>query len=325
MPRVLILHTGGTLGMSGSPLYPDAYATRLTEAVPELEQLATIETRIVFNLDSSDMGPAHWEALAREIDASRDAFDGFVIVHGTDTMAYSAAALSFALVNLGKPVIFTGAQRPLGALRTDARRNLADAVELATRAIPEVGVCFDGILVRGTRATKSHANDYRAFDSPGTAPIAKLGVDIELSAGLRHPAGNYVFRPGFDPRVMMLHMTPGLSPTLIEPLFEEGALGGLVLAAYGMGTVPASEPDMTAMVSRAVEAGVEVLVITQAAGKVDLGLYENSRRLADVGAIGGGGLHVEAAVTKMMHALANFEGSEARRDYLLRDIAGERG
>jgi len=152
-----------------------------------------------------------------------------------------------------------------------------------------------------------------------------LGVDIELSEGLRQPAGPYDFRPCFDARVMMLQMTPGLSPSLIEPLFASGALGGLVLAAYGMGTVPASEPDMTAMVARAVEAGVEVLVITQAAGTVDLGLYENSRRLAEAGAIGGGGLHAEAAVTKMMHALANFETPEARRGYLLRDIAGERG
>ncbi|WP_158542327.1 asparaginase [Lujinxingia litoralis] len=325
MPRVLILHTGGTLGMSGSPLYPDAYATRLTEAVPELEALADIETRIIFNLDSSDMGPEHWAVLASEIDASRDDFDGFVIVHGTDTMAYSAAALSFALMNLGKPVILTGAQRPLGALRTDARRNLADAVELATRQIPEVGICFDGILVRGTRATKSHANDYRAFDSPGTEPIARLGVDIELSEGLRPVAGAYTFRPAFDPAVMMMHVTPGLRPELFEPVIASGALRGLVLAAYGMGTIPAREPDMTAFVRRAVASGVEVLVITQAAGRIDLGLYENSRRLADAGAIGGGGLHGEAAVTKMMHALANFEAREERRAYLQSDVAGERG
>ena len=163
MARVLLLHTGGTLGMTGSPLKPDAYNSAITDAVPEISELADVDTDIVFNLDSSDIGPEHWAELASRIADARDTYDGFVIVHGTDTMAYTASALAFTLRGLDRPVILTGAQRPLSALRTDARRNLADAVDVATRDIPEVCICFDGLLFRGCRTTKSSSRDYRAF------------------------------------------------------------------------------------------------------------------------------------------------------------------
>jgi hypothetical protein len=195
--KVLILHTGGTLGMTGEPLEPDAYSQALTEAVPELTKLAEIDTRIVFNLDSSDVGPEHWTSLTAEIASSYDDFDGFVIVHGTDTMSYTASALAYTLVGLDKPVVLTGAQRPLSALPTDARRNLADAVELATRDIPEVGICFDGLFLRGCCSTKNNVRDYRAFDSPGISALARLGVDIDVGEHLyRSLAVLSVRRPG---------------------------------------------------------------------------------------------------------------------------------
>lgn len=325
MPRVLILHTGGTLGMRGKPLQPDAFSTALTEAVPEIEEIADLETRIVFNLDSSDVGPVHWTHLAREIDGARQDFDGFVIVHGTDTMAYTACALSYALLNLDKPVILTGAQRPLAALRTDARRNLVDAVELATRPIRVVGICFDGLLLQGSRTTKSNVHDYRAFDSPGVEPIARLGVDIAMDPMAHRPRGAYVFRPEFDPSVLVMHVAPGLQFDLYSEIVESPRLRGLVLAAYGLGTVPRSEPDVVKVVERAVRAGVDVLVVTQSAGKIDLSRYENSRVLQEAGAISGAEMTVEAGVTKMMHALANFEDRRNRKAYLLSNIVGERG
>src|SRR5579862_8694524 len=194
MKRVLILHTGGTLGMAGrrpAPLAPDIYAQALTERVPELAELAEIETRILCNLDSSDIGLEEWAALADEVAQARARYDGVVIVHGTDTMAYTASALSFALAGLDRPVVLTGSQRPLAAVRSDARRNLVDAVDLATRDLPEVGICFDGRLLRGNRATKGDAWSYDAFASLGCAPLARLGLDVEIAPHVRRPTAPF--------------------------------------------------------------------------------------------------------------------------------------
>lgn len=323
MPDVLILHTGGTLGMSGDPPTPAAFETALTEAVPELEELADLETRIVYNLDSSDIGPTHWSRLSREIYEARHQFDGFVIVHGTDTMAYSASALSFSLLDLDRPVIFTGAQRPLSAHRTDARRNLVDAVELATKDIEGVGICFDGLLLRGVQTTKSNVRHYRAFDSPGVEPLAQLGVDVAIEEQPRGSTGECRFRPDFDDSVLTLRVVPGMKPELVTRLVDD-QLRGLVLAAYGLGTVPTRGPDVAGAVEQLVEAGVDVLAVTQSAGPVDLSRYENSRALREAGAIAGGEMTIEAGVTKMMHALANVPDRDERRGYLLNNIAGER-
>lgn len=326
MKRVLLLHTGGTLGMTGSPLEPDAYSHALTESVPELTELAELETRIVFNLDSSDIGPPHWTALAEEVVESYEDYDGFVIVHGTDTMSYTASALSFAFERLAKPVILTGAQRPLASLRTDARRNLADAVELATCEIPEVGICFDGLLLRGSCSTKSSVSDYRAFDSPGVAPLARLGVDIDRGDHIRRADSQFLCDARFEENVLAVHVTPGFQSRLLELVLEaEGRPRGIVLAAFGSGTVPTEERSLTPLVERAVGLGVDVLVITQSYGTVDLSLYQNSRRLAEAGAVSGGRMTVEAAVPKLMHALAVHPDRTSRHAYLRRNVAGELG
>lgn len=328
MKRVLVLHTGGTLGMTGEPLEPNAYSQALTEAVPELTEIAEIDTRIVFNLDSSDVGPAHWTELAAQISQAYDAYDGFVIVHGTDTMAYTASALALTLEGLAKPVVLTGAQRPLAALRTDARRNLADAVEIATCDIPEVTICFDGLLLRGCCSTKSNVRDYRAFDSPGVPALARLGVDIDVAEHVRRPADDRALEPDarFDDRVIAVHMTPGFRPRLLEATLE-GAdhPRGVVLAAFGAGTVPTHDRSLAPVIERAITRGIEVLVITQSYGMVDLSLYQNSRKLADAGAVSGGRMTIEAAVPKLMHALAVHDDRDARRAYLGRNVAGELG
>jgi L-asparaginase len=326
MKRVLLLHTGGTLGMTGEPLEPNAYSQALTDAVPELNELAEIDTEIVFNLDSSDIGPEHWTTLTDKIAEHYDDYDGFVIVHGTDTMAYSASALAYSLAGLDKPVVLTGAQRPLAALRTDARRNLADAVELATCDIPEVGICFDGLLLRGCCSTKSNARDYRAFDSPGISPLARLGVDIDVADHVLHRHEPFAPDARFDNHVLAVHMTPGFNPRLFELMLEaEDHPHGIVLAAFGAGTVPTAKRSLAPTVEKAVGLGIEVLVITQAYGLVDLSLYQNSRKLAEVGAVSGGRMTVEAAVPKLMHALAIYDDAEARRAYLQRNVAGELG
>jgi len=322
--RVLLLHTGGTLGMVGTPLEPDAYQDRLLESVPELGELADVDIRIVCNLDSSDVGPPQWADLARVVGEVQSDYDGFVVVHGTDTMAYTAAASSFALEGLGKPLVFTGAQRPLSALRTDARRNLQDAVEVATCPVPEVTICFDGLCLRGCRAVKNDARSYRAFGSPGVEPLAKLGTDVDLRSHIRQATAAFACIPRFDPYVDVVYVTPGLRPDTVARRLEDPQLRGVVVAAFGVGTVPTASRALAPVLGRAVARGIEVLVVTQWGGTVDLGLYKNSIALRDTGCIPGGAMRVEAAVPKLMHALARYGDATERRAYLLRDVAGER-
>lgn len=310
--------------MTGTPLEPGAYASALTERLPELTELADLDTRIPFNLDSSDLGPNHWTQLAELIDRDRTNYDGFVIVHGTDTMPYTAAALSYALEDLDRPVVLTGAQRPLAALRTDARRNLADSVEVATCDVPEVAICFDGLLLRGCRTTKSNVREYRAFASPGCEPLARLGVDIEFGDHIRRPSGPFDCDPAFDPRVQLVYLHPGFDPRFLRSMLRsERPPRGIVLAAYGVGTVPVERRPVAPLVEEAVDAGIEVVAVTQSGGRVDLELYENSLALSEAGATPGGEMGIEAAVTKLMHALARFDDPDARTDYLRANVAGE--
>jgi L-asparaginase len=248
-----------------------------------------------------------------------------VIVHGTDTMAYTAAALSFALEGLDRPVILTGSQRPLREVRTDARRNLVDAVDLARRDLPEVGICFDGRLTRGNRSTKGDAWSYSAFASPACAPLARLGIDVEIAAHVRRPSAPFCCRPEFDPRIAVVSVLPGMDPTLVDALVERGTRG-LVLAAFGVGNAPHRVRPIAPAIRRAVDAGLTVLVVSQArSGSIDLGLYESGAALAQAGAISGGDLLLEAGAVKLMHALAlHPDDPAARARYLLADVAGER-
>ncbi|HJZ85984.1 MAG TPA: asparaginase [Polyangia bacterium] len=325
LKKVLLLHTGGTLGMQGAPLEPGTYSQKLLERVPELAQLAELQIRVLENLDSSDVGPEEWSLIAREVERGRGHVDGIVILHGTDTMAFSASALAFALEGLDRPVVMTGAQRPLAAHRTDARRNLTDAVAFATCDIPEVGIGFDGLLLRGCRAVKSDVRSYHAFESPGCEPLARMGFDVAIAAHVRRPRGPFRCDPRFDPRVAVVYATPGLEPATVAAMLDGAtAPRGLVLAAFGVGTVPVRGRALAPVVKRAVDGGVEVLVVTQRGGIVDLSLYKNSMVLAEAGAIPGGELRVEAAVAKLMHALAAFGDRAARRKYLETDVAGER-
>ncbi len=322
MARVLVIHTGGTLGMLGTPLEPGTYAQAIADRVPELAAVAELHTEIVCNLDSSDVGPVEWTEVARRIAAGRSAYDGFVVVHGTDTMAYTAGALAFSLRNLDRPVVLTGAQRPLAALRTDARRNLQDAVEIATRDVPEVGICFDGLLLRGCRAVKADARLYRAFDTPGLEPLARFGVDLAVGRHLRRPTGPFSCDPRFESRVAVLHIAPGLDPRWVEAMLDSD-VRGVVVAAFGVGTLPSREHRLARVLERARGRGVEILVVTQHGGLVDLGMYQNSKALADLGAVPGGKMRVEAAVPKLMHALAAFPDGAERHAWLVSDVAGE--
>ena len=321
--RVLLLHAGGTLGMTGDPLRPADYAERLLDRVPELSKLASLKTKIACNRDSTDMRPAQWTALAHAVAESREEVDGVVIIHGTDTMAYSAAALAFSLQGLDIPVMFTGAQLPLASLRTDARRNLQDAVTVAIDDVPEVGICFDGLVLRGCRAVKNDASSYRAFASPGVQPLAVMGLGVDKAAHIRRPKQPFSCDARFDERVAVVLVHPGMDPELLWRIVDGADVRGVVLAALGVGNVPSLERALGPVAERVVSAGIDILVVTQWGGNVELGAYQTSLGLRDSGAISGGKMRVEAAVPKMMQALARFPDRGMRREWLSRDVAGE--
>lgn len=323
----MLIHTGGTIGMEGSDhLEPGHYAATLVEQLPEYAGFAHIDSKILFNLDSSDIGPKQWREIALTIARNRAQYDGFIVIHGTDTMPYTAAALSFALEGLDRPVVLTGAQRPMGALRNDARRNLADAIEVSTLSIPEVSICFDGVLLRGCRSCKINTRAYHAFDSPGCEPLARLGVDITLGKHIRHPSGPFRCCPEFDANVIAVHVTPGIKAgTLQRLLTGEPSLDGIVLIPFGVGTVPCADGDIVSFVKTATERNIDVLVANAATGKIDLPLYENSSVLCDAGAVSGGEIRLEAALVKLMHACATFGDRAERLEYLRYNISGEMG
>jgi len=328
--KILLIHTGGTIAMEGEThLEPGNYVSKLVEQLPEYVGFAKIDSTSLLNIDSSDIGPAQWSLIADTIAGNRPKYDGFIVVHGTDTMPYTASALAFAFEGLDKPVILTGAQRPLGALRNDARRNLADSIELATLPIPEVGLCFDGVLLRGCRSSKLNTRAYHAFDSPGCEPLAKLGVDITLGKHIRKPMVPFRCASNFNANVMAIHVTPGLSSDILSRLIDnrmestQSELQGVVLIPFGVGTVPCIDHPIAPFVKRAVDMGIEVLVANASTGKIDLPLYENSAVLCDAGAISGGEIRLEAALVKLMHACATFKDRAVRQEYLRWNVAGE--
>lgn len=327
MKNLLLLHTGGTLGMSGrrpDALKPGSFFRTVRRRVPELTKLANIEFEVFSNLDSCEMQPELWKRLAERLRERLPAFDGVVITHGTDTLAETACALSFMLPGLRKPVVLTGAQRPLGEIRTDARLNLIDAVTSAIHGPREVTVCFDSHLYRGNRVRKVSVAEYDAFDSPNHPVLGVLGVDAKFSPGLA-PQGRFHLQAGIDPRVFLLRVFPGLDPEI--PMSILPRVKGLVLEAYGAGNFPSSKGlgrSLTPVFAEAHRLGVAVLVVSQAPRNgVDLSLYESGNFARELGAISGGDMTVSAAVVKLMHGLAHHSG-DALRQYLQRSVAGER-
>lgn len=299
-------------------LRPGDLTKELFHFVPEAQHLADIEVRVLYNIDSSNVQIDHWQLLAGEIEREIDRYDGFVIIHGTDTMVYTASALSFMLTNLPKPVIMTGAQRPISAIRTDAKSNLIGALELATYDIPEVGVYFDHRLFRGNRAKKLSIDDFDAFGSPNFPVLAQVGLNIELRTDLlRRPSGLFRVHRDFSDQVMVLRLMPGMAPELFEPLLD-GPVRAIVVEAFGAGNVPIAEKSLIPFIERAVAKDKIVALSSQSLrGTVDLNLYECGSRAADAGAVDCGDMTVEAAAVKLMFLLGQFES----RDKVLRNFA----
>jgi L-asparaginase len=328
--RVLVLHTGGTLMMKpagGGELRPDAYERDLVAELPILGRAADVTTRILFNLDSGDMQPPDWVELARAVHHAlvAEAFDGVVVVHGTDTMAYGASALALMLGPLPRPVVFTGAQRPLVEVRTDARQNLVDAVFAATLPVPEVCIAFASRVLRGARSMKRDAWALAAFDSPSCRPLVELGIDADLAPHVRAPAAALApFDPRLEPRVLAVRVFPGLDPSLLVGAVRAG-VKGLVLEAYGTGNFPKLGGSLIPAITEARDRGVPVLVVSQCQrGVVEMGRYAGGAAAAAAGAISGGDMTVEAALAKMMIGLGRYPSMADLRAWLERDVVGER-
>jgi L-asparaginase len=336
-PSILIIYTGGTIGMVQRPesgtLAPMKF-DQIKKEVPELNKFNyTIET-IIFNpaLDSSNVTPATWVKIATTIKDNYDRYDGFVILHGTDTMAYSASALSFMLENLSKPVIFTGSQLPIGTLRTDGKENLITAVEIAaakkngSSMVPEVCIYFDFELYRGNRAVKRDADLFSAFRSVNYPALAIAGIDIRYSKEfIQYPQSHkeLTLNTRFDDNVVILKMFPGISRHVFGSVFTIPGLKGVVLETFGAGNVPTSE-WLIDTVKHAVDMGIVILNITQCqGGKVVMGQYETSLQLLKAGVISGHDMTTEAAVTKMMFLLGQGLPVEQIKMNLNKNLRGE--
>ncbi len=325
MRTILLLHTGGTLGMapSGEPasLAPGKFLNHLLEQVPELAQLASLSVEVPFNQDSACLEPEHILALAARVRTSAKEVDGFVIIHGTDTMAFTASVLGFLLADLGKPVVLTGSQRPLAFVRSDARSNVVNAVDLACRAIPEVGICFGNHWLRGVAADKLSVSQFEAFQSLNLPPLAEIGAEIRL-----HPEAGAFPRQvpaGLGERLELAIRTVTPHPGMAWFPAPEGAKAVLI-QAFGAGNLPMGRPDLQAFLADARDRKLPVVVTSQCPhGGVDLSAYELGRKLEDLGAISGG-LHTRwAALAKLGLVLGAGEGIEGVRAAFGARWAGE--
>lgn len=314
--RIMLIYTGGTIGMvkdyaSGTLKTFDF--NRLLEHIPELNQLGCTIDSISFKkpIDSSNMNTEHWAAIAASIEEHYEGYDGFVILHGSDTMSFSASALSYMLENLKKPVIFTGSQLPIGDLRTDAKENLITTVQIAAMEengeplVQEVGLYFEYKLYRGNRTTKINSEHFEAFDSLNYPCLAESGVHLNVHKERLLPrrTGAFKAHKTLDRYVAILKMFPGIHPSVVQGVLDIPGLKGLVLETYGSGNAP-TEAWLLDALQKAVDRGMHIVNVTQCiGGSVLMGRYETSDALLKIPLINGADITTEAAVTKLMYLL----------------------
>jgi L-asparaginase len=331
--RVYIAYTGGTIGMkrTRAGYRPEpGYLQKQMAAMPELRN-SSIPTFTIHEyaplLDSSNMTPRHWVEIARDIAENYRRYDGFVVLHGTDTMAYTASALPFMLRGLGKPVIITGSQIPLCEVRNDARENLITSLLIAAGYdIPEVCLYFGGKLLRGCRAVKVSADGFAAFDSPNIPPLGTAGIDIEINWELVRKGSRKKLRlEEFAAPVVVsaLRLFPGISPGLVRNVLRP-PLQGLVLEAYGVGNGPDHDAEFIDAIAAATSRGVVIVDCTQCLeGTVDLGEYATGSALARAGVISGYDMTAEAALTKLYYLFSRGYAPARVKREMLRDLRGE--
>ncbi len=334
---ILIIYTGGTIGMVQDPetgaLIPIDFR-HITDHVPELRKFGYDLHSVSFDpvKDSSNIDPEVWVRMAEIIADSYHDFDGFVVLHGTDTMAYTASALSFMLENLAKPVILTGSQLPIGLLRTDGRENLITAIEIAAAlendlpAVPEVCIYFDNKLTRGNRTTKMSAEHFDAFNSPNYPPLAEVGLHLryfnQLISRSSKP-GKLIVHRLFDTNVGILKLFPGINRKLVRAIVKTEGLRGLIIETFGSGNAPTYQWFLDEL-KQFIDGGGIILNITQChGGSVEMGLYETSRQMLTAGVVSGKDLTSEASVTKLMHLLGRYSSKEKVTEALNQSLSGE--
>ena len=308
MKKILFLTTGGTLSCRATEdgLVPELKGADILKEVPELNALGKITVRDLCQLDSSNLTPAHWSKWAEIIGDNYSDYDAFVMSHGTDTMAFTACALSHMLINLGKPVVLTGSQVPISIANSDARSNLELAFSVAASGLPGVYIAFGNKVVKGVLAKKIFSKNFNAFESVNETPVlffSKSGMKKNLPD--RQVVGGFRVENKIEPKVMAITVTPGLEPNIIDFAVEQG-YKGIVLELYGAGGVNTDKPDFLPAIRRALKKGVRIVCVSQCLfDGVDLSLYPMGILAAQAGVESGTGMTLEAALTKLMWVLAN--------------------
>lgn len=338
VPSILLIYTGGTIGMIENPetgALENFDWEQFRHYVPELKRFNYHIDSLMFGtpIDSSDMEPKYWVKIARIISDQYDSYDGFVILHGTDTMAFTASALSFMLENVGKPVIITGSQLPIGQLRTDGKENLLTSIEIAAARnaagepmVPEVCIFFENRLLRGNRTTKINTEGFNAFRSYNYPPLARAGIHIKYETHLiRRPDKNRPFRPHYllDNNLLILTIFPGMRREIIDTILQQQGLKAVILKTFGSGNAP-QKPWLFDHLRELSDRGVIVVNVTQCStGTVEMSRYETGLQLLQAGAINGYDSTVESVVTKLMFLLGHGYSKDQIIELMNTDIAGE--
>jgi L-asparaginase len=329
MKKILLIQTGGTIAMDikegqQPTLNSEKWTELIYQAVPELSEIAQIEIEPLFFKDSSDINKVHWKKLSECICDKYDDYDGFVVLHGTDTMAYTASALSFALQNLDKPVIFTGSQVPMSNIRSDARRNLINSVEMATLPLPEVAICFNDFVYRGNRTTKMSIGDFDAFASPNYPPLAEIGLHIDMRNHTLTSSKPLQLFSDFSDQIFLLKIYPNLNPAFLEQINIDN-IRALIIEAFGSGNFPIhGDRSLLPFFKKCIDNDILLVITSQAAyDAVELQNYESGRKALQLGALSAKDMTTEATLTKIMYLLARYPDGEKIIEQFNRNIAGE--